>query len=91
MKEASMGRGSGQYSLSPNIFLKETIVIRSVGIDLSRSGSHQVRCLDEQARPCDSFSFESTSEGLEKLEKFLFSKVAALRRYLREKELFQLL
>jgi len=25
-------------------------LIRSVGIDLSRTGSHQVRCLDEQAR-----------------------------------------
>jgi hypothetical protein len=44
-------------------------LIRSVGIDLSRTGSHQVRCLDEQARPCDSFSFDSTLEGLETPER----------------------
>ena len=48
-------------------------MIRSVGIDLSRSGGHQVRCLDEQARPCDSFSFDSTLEGLERLEERIFS------------------
>jgi len=48
-------------------------LISSVGIDLSRTGRHQVRCLDEQARPCDSFSFDSTLEGLETLEKHVFS------------------
>ena len=48
-------------------------MIRSVGIDLSRIGGHQVRCLDEQARPCDSFSFGSTLEGLERLEERIFS------------------
>jgi len=48
-------------------------LIRSVGIDLSRTGSHQVRCLDEQAKPCDSFSFESTLGGLEAFEKRVFS------------------
>ena len=48
-------------------------MIRSVGIDLSRTSSHQVSCLDEQARPCDSFSFDSTLEGLEKFEKRVFS------------------
>ena len=48
-------------------------MIRSVGIDLSRTGGHQVRCLDEQARPCDSFSFNSSLEGLEKLEERIFS------------------
>ena len=47
-------------------------MIRSVGIDLSRTGNHQVCCLDEQARPCDSFSFDSTLEGLEKFEKRVF-------------------
>jgi transposase len=47
-------------------------MIRSVGIDLSRTGSHQVHCLDEQARPCDSFSVDSSLEGLEKLEKRIF-------------------
>src|SRR3990170_1613165 len=53
--------------------MKEATLIRSVGIDLSRTGSHQVRCLDEQAKPCDSFSFDSTLEGLEKFEKRVFS------------------
>ena len=48
-------------------------MIRSVGIDLSRTSSHQVRCLDEQAKPCDSFSFDSTLEGLEKFEERVFS------------------
>jgi len=48
-------------------------LIRSVGIDLSRSGVHQVRCLDEQARPCDSFSFDNTLEGLKKFEERVFS------------------
>ena len=48
-------------------------MIRSVGIDLSRTGSHQVCCLDEQAKPCDSFVFDSTVEGLEKFEKRVFS------------------
>ena len=52
-------------------------MIKSVGIDLSRSGSHQVNCLDEQAKPCDSFSFDSSLEGLEKLEKHLFSNGSA--------------
>ena len=52
-------------------------MIRSVGIDLSRTGSHQVRCLDEQARPCDSFSFDSTLEGLEKFEERVFSNGGA--------------
>jgi transposase len=51
-------------------------LIRSVGIDLSRTGSHQVRCLDEQAKPCDSFSFESTLGGLEAFEKRVFSEGA---------------
>jgi transposase len=50
---------------------------RSVGIDLSRSSSHQVRCLDEQARPCYSFSFDSTLEDLEKFEERIFSDGAA--------------
>lgn len=48
-------------------------MIRSVGIDLSRTGSNQVHCLDEQAKPCDSFSFDSTLEGLENFEKRVFS------------------
>jgi transposase len=48
-------------------------MIKSVGIDLSRIGSHQVHCLDEQARPCDSFSIDNSFEGLEKLEERIFS------------------
>jgi transposase len=51
-------------------------MIRSVGIDLSRTGSHQVHCLDEQAMPCDGFSIDSTLEGLEKLEECIFSNGA---------------
>jgi len=47
-------------------------LIKSVGIDLSRTGRHQVRILDEQARPCDSLSFENTLEGLETMEKHIF-------------------
>lgn len=48
-------------------------MIRSVGIDLSRTGSHQVHCLDEQATPCDSFSVDTSLESLEKLEERIFS------------------
>ena len=48
-------------------------MISIVGIDLLRTGRHQVRCLDEQARPCDTFSFDSTLEGLETLERHVFS------------------
>ena len=47
-------------------------MIRSVGIDLSRTGRHHVRALDEQARPCDSFTFENNLEGLETLERRIF-------------------
>jgi transposase len=52
--------------------MEERSLISSVGIDLSRTGSHQARCLDEQAIPCDSFTFDSTMEGLETLEKHVF-------------------
>ncbi len=51
-------------------------MIRSVGIDLSRTGSHQVHCLDEQATPCDGFSVDTSLEGLEKLEERIFSNGA---------------
>jgi len=47
-------------------------MIKSVGIDLSRTGSHQVRCLDAEAQLCDSFTFDSTLEGLEKFEQRVF-------------------
>ena len=47
-------------------------MIKSVGIDLAGSGEHKVRCLDEEAQLCDGFGFESTSEGLTKLEERVF-------------------
>jgi transposase len=47
-------------------------VIKSVGIDLAIAGEHEVRCLDERAQPCDGFSFETSSDGLAKLEERIF-------------------
>lgn len=47
------------------------MTIRTVGIDFHQ-GQHRVRCLDEQAQPCDSFSFQTTSEGLATLENHIF-------------------
>jgi transposase len=48
-------------------------MIKSVGIDLAGAGEHKVRCLDERAQMCDGFSFETTKEGLAKLEERVFS------------------
>lgn len=48
-------------------------MIKSVGIDLAGAGEHKVRCLDEGAQMCDGFSFETTPEGLAKLEERIFS------------------
>ena len=47
-------------------------MIKSVGIDLAIAGEHKVRCLDERAQPCDGFNFETSSEGLAKLEERIF-------------------
>lgn len=47
-------------------------MIKSVGIDLSNAGRHQVKVLDEEARVCDSFTFQTTLEGLESFEKRVF-------------------
>jgi len=47
-------------------------MIKSVGVDLAGNGEHKVRCLDEKAEVCDSFSFETTPVGLEKLEERIF-------------------
>ena len=47
-------------------------MIKSVGIDLAGNGEHKVRCLDEKAEVCDSFGFETTPVGLEKLEERIF-------------------
>ena len=49
------------------ISLRRREMIHSVGIDLHQ-GRHRVRCLDDRAQPCDSFSFQTTPEGLAKLE-----------------------
>jgi len=46
-------------------------MIRSVGIDLHQ-GQHRARCLDERAQPCDSFSFQTTPDGLATLEEHIF-------------------
>jgi len=47
-------------------------MIKSVGIDLAGAGEHKVRCLDEEGQLCDGFGFESTPEGLAKLEERVF-------------------
>jgi transposase len=46
-------------------------LIYSVGIDLHQ-GSHRARCLDERAQICDGFTFQTTPEGLAKLEERIF-------------------
>ena len=46
-------------------------MIHSVGIDFHRD-QHRARCLDDRAQPCDSFSFQTTPEGLAKLEERVF-------------------
>ena len=46
-------------------------MIYSVGIDLHK-GRHRAYCLDEKVQPCDSFSFETTDEGLSMLEERIF-------------------
>ena len=48
-------------------------MIKSVGIDLAGAGEHKVHCLDERAQMCDGFSFQTTPEGLAKLEERIFS------------------
>jgi transposase len=47
-------------------------MIKSVGIDLAGAGEHKVRCLDEEGQLCDGFGFESTPEGMAKLEERVF-------------------
>ena len=46
-------------------------MIHSVGIDLHQ-GRHRARCLDDRAQSCDSFSFQTTPEGLATLEERVF-------------------
>ena len=50
-------------------------MICSVGIDLHQ-GRHRARCLDDRAQPCDSFSFQTTPEGLATLEERVFREGA---------------
>ena len=47
-------------------------MIKSAGIDLTSTGEHKVRCLDEGAQLCDGLSFQTTPEGLAKLEEHIF-------------------
>ena len=47
-------------------------MIKSVGIDLAGTGEHKVRCMDEGAQLCDGFDFQTTPEGLAKLEERIF-------------------
>ena len=47
-------------------------MIKSVGIDLAGVGERKVRCLDEGAQLCDGFGFETSPEGLAKLEERVF-------------------
>jgi len=47
-------------------------MIKSVGIDLAGTGEHKVRCLDEGAQLRDGLSFQTTPEGLAKLEERIF-------------------
>lgn len=47
-------------------------MIKSVGIDFAGTGEHKVRCLDERAHLCDGFGFQTTPEGLAKLEERVF-------------------
>ena len=46
-------------------------MIYSVGIDVHK-GRRRVYCLDERAQVCDAFSFQTTPEGLNTLEKRIF-------------------
>ena len=46
-------------------------MIRSVGIDF-HLGQHRVHCLDDRGQSCDSFSFQTTPEGLATLEERVF-------------------
>jgi len=48
-------------------------MVKSVGIDLAGTGEHKVRCLDERAQLCDGFGFQTTPDGLAKLEERVFS------------------
>jgi len=52
-------------------------MIKSVGIDLARTGEHKVCCLDEEAQLCDGFGFETMPEGLAKLEERTFRNGAS--------------
>jgi len=46
-------------------------MIFSVGIDFHKD-QHRARCLDERAQSCDSFNFQTTPDGLARLEERVF-------------------
>jgi transposase len=64
-------KGPAEVQPNSNFFKKEEEVIHSVGIDFHQ-GRHRARCLDDGAQPCDSFSFQTTPEGLATLEEHVF-------------------
>jgi transposase len=70
-----MGKGSGQDPTEPEFLEEGTQMIYSVGIDLHQ-GQHRARCLDDRAQSCDSFSFQTTPEGLAVLEERVFREGA---------------
>jgi hypothetical protein len=70
-----MGKGLAEFQPNPNLIKEGTKVIGSVGIDLHQ-GRHRARCLDDRAQPCDSFSFQTTPEGLATLEEHVFREAA---------------
>ncbi len=47
------------------------MTIHSVGIDFHQ-GQHRVCCLDDRAQSCNSFSFQTSPEGLATLEEHIF-------------------
>jgi transposase len=63
--------GPAKVQPSPNLVTGGAKLIYSVGIDLHQ-GSHRARCLDERAQICDGFAFQTTPEGLAKLEERIF-------------------
>jgi len=67
-----MGKGTGPLLRSPNTEKGEDTMIKSVGIDLAGTGEHKVRCLDERAQVCAGLTFQTTPEGLSKLEERVF-------------------
>ena len=47
-------------------------MIKSVGIDFASADERKARCLDERTEPRDGFDFDTSPEGLAKLEARIF-------------------